>query len=200
MIVIIDYKVGNIGSIKNMITKIGYECKISNQKKDIEHASKLILPGVGSYDNGVENLKKLSLFDLINKKVIIDKTPILGICLGMQLMAKKSEEGFKKGFGWIDTTVIKVNEEEYKENSVPILGWNYIKTIKKNLILGDEKQRYYFVHSYYFPLDTPGAISCANVGFEYCAAFQKENIFGVQFHPEKSHNFGKKVFKKFCDY
>ena len=198
MIVIIDYNVGNIGSIKNMITKIGFECEISNKKEVIESASKLILSGVGAFDNGITNLKNLDLLDLLNKKVLVDKTPILGICLGMQLMAERSEEGIEKGLGWIPQKVKRLNMADCKETTIPILGWNYINIIKGNSILSKDKQRYYFVHSFYFPIDTTGLIASANVGFDYCAAFQKENIYGVQFHPEKSHIFGKEVLSNFC--
>ena len=117
MIVIIDYNVGNIGSIKNMITKIGFECEISNKKEVIESASKLILSGVGAFDNGITNLKNLDLLDLLNKKVLVDKTPILGICLGMQLMTKHSEEGNISGLDWIDAEVKNFN---FSDNNLNI--------------------------------------------------------------------------------
>lgn len=200
MIVIIDYNIGNVGSIKNMITKLGFECKISKHKKEIENATKLILSGVGSFDNGIANLKKLNLYNLINKKVTVDKIPILGICLGMQLMAEESQEGKEKGFGWIKSRVLKINDEDCKETTIPILGWNYIKTTIKNPLINEDRQRFYFVHSFYFPHDTTNSIALANVGFDYCVAIQKDNIFGVQFHPEKSHNYGKKVLQKFCEF
>ena len=198
MIVIIDYKIGNMLAIKNIIANIGHEALISNNIKDISLASKLILSGVGAYDNGINNLKKLNLFELIEKKVLIDKSPILGICLGMQLMANNSEEGEQTGFGWIDATV-KQFEKESCTTSIPVMGWNYIENIKPNTLIFQEKQRYYFAHSYYFPKETKESIAIANVGIDYCAAFQKENIFGVQFHPEKSHNYGKNLFRKFCE-
>ena len=197
MIIIIDCNIGNVGSIKNMINRIGFDCIISNKLSDIENSSKLILPGVGSFDNGITNLKKLNLFKPINNKVLIEKTPILGICLGMQIMTKFSEEGTKKGFGWINTNVKKIKKSDCNSN-IPVMGWNYISSIKDNPIINKDKQRYYFVHSYYIPKETPGSIATASVGFEYCVAFQKENIFGVQFHPEKSHVFGKKMLSNFC--
>ena len=198
MIVIVDYNVGNVGSIYNMITKIGYESIISNDKNIIASASKLILPGVGSFDNGIQNLQNLDLFDVLNKKVLIDKIPILGICLGMQLMAESSDEGEKKGLGWISQNVEKIKPNECKLTTIPILGWNYINVTRENKLISSAKQRYYFVHSYYFTKHTPDSIANANVGFDYCAAFQKDNIFGVQFHPEKSHVFGKNLLDNFC--
>jgi glutamine amidotransferase len=182
-----------------MITKIGFECEISNKKEKIESASKLVLPGVGAFDNGIKNLKELDLIDILNNKAFRDRTPILGICLGMQLMSEGSEEGTEKGLGWIPQIVKKLNAKDCKETTIPILGWNYINTIKKNEILTMDKQRFYFVHSYYFPKSTPGAIAYANVGFDYCVAFQQKNIYGIQFHPEKSHIFGKNLLHNFCN-
>ena len=199
MILIIDYNVGNIGSIKNMLLNIGVECEVSNDIKKIKAAKKLILPGVGSYDNGMRNLKQLKLIKILNQKVIYEKTPILGICLGMQLMGENSEEGNEKGLGWINQKVKKIEENKMKKLTVPVMGWNYLSVNKKNKILENKIQRFYFVHSYYFPKETKESIASANIGFEYCVAFQKDNIYGVQFHPEKSHNFGKFFFKTFCD-
>lgn len=198
MIVIIDYDTGNIGSIKNMITKLGHPCNISRDIDTIRSATKLILPGVGSFDNGMKNLKKFNLIEILNQKVIKDNTPILGICLGMQLMAQGSDEGSEKGLDWISQHVQKVDKEKSRNTTIPILGWNYIQVHKNNPLLQMNKQRYYFVHSYYFPVETPNSIATANVGFDYCVAYKKKNIFGVQFHPEKSHSFGKIVLENFC--
>ena len=198
MIIIVDYNIGNVGAIQNMINKIGYECEISSDIDKIKKARKIILSGVGSFDNGILNLRKLNLIDILNKKVLIEKTPVLGICLGMQLMASKSEEGIEKGLNWISQDVKKINPDFSSEITIPILGWNYVKLIKKSPIIYEINPRYYFVHSYYFPKNTPGTFASANIGFDYCVGFQKENIFGVQFHPEKSHIFGKKLLKNFC--
>ena len=198
MIVIIDYDTGNIGSIKNMITKLGRECTISRDLDIIRSATKLILPGVGSFDNGMKNLKKFNLIEILNQKVIKDNTPILGICLGMQLMAQGSDEGSEKGLDWISQHVKKVEKEKSRNTTIPILGWNYIQIQKDNPLLPNIKQRFYFVHSYYFPKETPNSIATANVGFDYCVAYKKKNIFGVQFHPEKSHSFGKILLENFC--
>lgn len=198
MIVIVDYNIGNVGSIKNMLTKIGYECVISNEIEIIESASKLILAGVGSFDNGMSNLKRLGLTDVLNRKVIENKTPILGICLGMQLMAESSEEGNMMGLGWIPTKVKKIETGTNSEITIPVIGWNYVKIVKTTPLIIEDKQRFYFVHSYYFPENTVGTFAYANIGFDFCAAFQHNNIYGVQFHPEKSHNFGKKLLLNFC--
>lgn len=198
MIVIVDYDTGNIGSIKNMITKIGFECTISRDVDVIKSAKKLILPGVGSFDSGMKNLIKFNLIEILNQKVIHEGTPIIGICLGMQLMAEGSDEGTLNGLNWISQKVKRIDEEKCNHTTIPILGWNYIKVHKNNQLLNNIEQRFYFVHSYYFPYDTENSIASANVGFDYCVAFKKENVFGVQFHPEKSHSFGKNVLENFC--
>ncbi|MCH8741623.1 imidazole glycerol phosphate synthase subunit HisH [Patescibacteria group bacterium] len=200
MIVIIDYKMGNTGSILNMLKKIGETAVISSDIKDINNADKLILPGVGSFDTGMNNINNSGLLDILNKKVLKEKTPILGICLGMQLFANKSEEGIKRGLGWIGGNVVKF---KFKDNNlkIPHMGWNEIK-IKKNDVLFKniaEEPRFYFVHSYYFFCnDNNDVLATTNYGYDFASVVRKDNIRGVQFHPEKSHKYGMNLLKNFA--
>lgn len=148
MIVVVDYGMGNLGSIANMIKKVGHKCIITSDLEEIKNATKLILPGVGSFDNGMSNLAELGMIEVLSQKVLIEKTPILGICLGMQLMTKSSEEGALAGLGWIDAQTKKFVSDTLK---IPHMGWNIIKH-QKNSHLFDElenEKRFYFVHSYY---------------------------------------------------
>lgn len=200
MIVIIDYNLGNPGSILNMIKKIGYNAVLTSDIKQLENASKIILPGVGSFDTGVRNLKNLNLINLLNKKVIEEKTPILGICLGMQLMTLSSEEGKEKGLGWLNAITKKFNFQN-KELKVPHMGWNTI-TLRKHSKLFNEMEnqenRFYFVHSYAVEChDENDILTTTCYGYEFVSSFEKENIIGVQFHPEKSHKFGMQLLKNF---
>ena len=198
MICIIDYGVGNIGSIKNMIKKIGYESIVSSDKEVIQQADKLILSGVGSFDYAIDKLQELNLFNIIDDEVRIKRKPILGICLGMQLMTNGSDEGKEKGFGWIDAYVHKFEINNLK---VPHMGWNIIK-IEKNSDLSHNlyyENRFYFVHSYYVQCkNKEDILFTTDYGVDFVSGFVKDNIFGVQFHPEKSHKFGKKLLENFC--
>lgn len=199
MIVIVDYGMGNVGSIKKMIEFVGGEAIISSKKEDIMNATKLILPGVGSFDHGMKNLNQNNIIRILNEKVIKNKTPILGICLGMQLMAKESEEGTEKGLGWIKAKVIKfeINNSKLK---IPHMGWNYIQIQKENDILKNIPQnpRYYFVHSYHMKCDEEKDIlTKTKYDIEFTSSIQKNNIYGMQFHPEKSHKFGMKIIENF---
>lgn len=199
MITIIDYGMGNLGSIQNMLKKIGHKSIISHNISDIEKAEKLILPGVGAFDNGMKNIEKFKLKDVLKKKVLADKTPILGICLGMQLMTQKSEEGVLPGLGWISGKTIKFTDESLK---IPHMGWNFVKTQKKHSLVKDllRDSRFYFVHSYYVVLDQEEVtLMKTNYGHDFVSAFQKDNIMGVQFHPEKSHKFGMTMLKNFAE-
>lgn len=202
MIIIIDYGMGNLGSIKNMLKKVGADFKLSSSVDDIRNASKLILPGVGSFDKGIQNLKEYGYFDLIKEKVIKENTPILGICLGMQLLGKSSEEGVENGFGFVDAIAKKFSFEEETKLKVPHMGWNVIN-IKKdnNLYEGiDREQRFYFVHSFAINcFDKNDILTTTNFGYEFVSSFQKNNIIGAQFHPEKSHKFGINFFKNFVE-
>ena len=202
MIVIIDYGLGNLGSIQNMLKKIGVPSVISGEADQINNASKLILPGVGSFDNGMKNIHERGLLPVLNNAVLEQKKPVLGICLGMQLLTKSSEEGVMEGLSWLDAKTIKFNFPEGQKLRIPHMGWNNVKPAKAHkLVEGmEEETRFYFVHSYY--------VKCANeqdtlmrsdYGFDFTCAVQKDNIIGVQFHPEKSHKFGLKLMKAFAE-
>ena len=199
MITIIDYGAGNIKSIQNMLKKIGIKSVLTKETNEIENATKLILPGVGHFDYGMQQLQKSGLIKILNKKVLQDKTPLLGICLGAQMLGNQSEEGNEKGLGWIDMDVIKFSLKN-SSLKVPHMNWNELNIKKDSLLFKDmyENPRFYFVHSYYMkPNNEKDTICTANYGENFVAAVQKDNIFGVQFHPEKSHKFGMKILENF---
>ncbi|MCS7244068.1 MAG: imidazole glycerol phosphate synthase subunit HisH [Candidatus Calescibacterium sp.] len=192
---------GNVNSIYNMIKKIGYTSIISNNPKDLEKATKIIIPGVGAFDKGIENMEKLKLIEILNQRVISDKIPTLGICLGMQLMAQSSEEGTKNGLGWVKTKVEKIiaNDPSIK---IPHIGWNTIKIIKNSKLykgMENQENRFYFAHSYIIRPQDDITISTTTYGIEFVSSFEKDNIVGVQFHPEKSHKFGMQLLKNFIE-
>jgi glutamine amidotransferase len=202
MITIVDYKMGNIGSVQNMIQKLGYSSVVSSDPLVISSASKLILPGVGHFSTAINNLKNLDLIDVLNEKVLKQKTPILGICLGMQLMTKYSKEGESAGLGWIDACVRKFDSIKCPNIRIPHMGWNEVEIKKDSLLVNsiESPSRFYFVHSYYVECDKQDDILYqTNYGSEFVSAFSKENIYGVQFHPEKSHDFGLSLFKNFIE-
>lgn len=199
MIAILDYDMGNIKSIKNILHKIGEDnVVISNNRKDIDESNGIILPGVGAYDTGMINLKKYDLVDLIIDKAVNKKTPILGICLGMQLLGRGSEEGNENGLGLIPFDNLHFEMQDYK---VPHMGWDkvVIKDFQNGLTASlDKEQRFYFVHSYYAKCDKEDNIMMTcEYGIEFAAAVIKENVMGVQFHPEKSHKYGMRLLSNF---
>ena len=199
MITIIDYGLGNLVSVKNMLKKLGAECIITDKVSEIEKAKKMILPGVGAFDNGMTLIKQKGLLDILNKKATEEKIPVLGICLGMQLLTKASEEGVEKGLGWVDAQTIKFNFPD-KTLKVPHMGWSYIEVKKDNaLIRKEDKHRFYFVHSYYVKCnDANEVIASCNYGNEFTCMFNHENIYGAQFHPEKSLKFGMELLNNFA--
>ena len=202
MITIIDYNMGNVASIQNILKRIGYSSVISSQTDHINNTELLILPGVGSFDYGVSNLKSMNLTEIVKESVIVNKTPILGICLGMQLLTHSSEEGAMPGLGLINAKTKKFvfNDRSLK---IPHMGWNYIDPLKNhNLFKSDYDQlRYYFVHSYYVECENHEDILTSTLyGSTFTSAFQKDNIFGFQFHPEKSHKYGMTLLRNFMEY
>lgn len=198
---ILDYGMGNIGSIRNMLKRVT-KCSVKNIRNvmELDEADKIIIPGVGAYDAGMELLEKNNLADAVRKFAFEDKKPVLGICLGMQLLGNKSEEGKKRGLGLIDFDVVKFCADEKK---VPHMGWNYVQ-IRKIMpltegVAGDDN-RYYFVHSYHAVCKNECDILMAcRYGDEFPAAVGRRNIYGVQFHPEKSHFYGMKILKNFAE-
>lgn len=198
MIAILDYGVGNLKSIYNMFKKVGIESIITSDIETIKKANKYILPGVGSFDYCITSLKNTLFFDTLEKEILEHKKPILGICLGMQLLTKSSEEGKEKGLGWIDAQTIKF-DLEYKRLAVPHMGWNKsYPTNTDSIFKGLEENRFYFVHSYYVVCnDERDVLATANYGKTFTCSIYKDNIYGVQFHPEKSHKFGMQLLKNF---
>lgn len=198
--VIVDYGMGNLFSIKKKLHSLNIVPIISSDKKEILRADKIILPGVGHFCKAMEQIKRFDLLDTLNQCVLKDKKPILGICLGMQLMAKKSEEGLCDGFGWVDAEVVRFKIENQIKFKVPHIGWNTISIEKTSSLLKDvpDESEFYFVHSYYVVAHNESDVLCkSNYEQEFCSALEKNNIFGVQFHPEKSHDAGEVLLNNF---
>lgn len=201
-ILILNYGIGNLTSVRNMLKKAGAkDVLISSDPQDVKSAEKLILPGVGHFDFGMKKLKSCGLIPLVEQKVFVDKVPILGICLGAQLMTKSSEEGVEKGLGWVDAVTVAFDATKMESNlKIPHMGWNYVKSSKNCDLLNDmhPDPRFYFVHSYHFRMNNPEDIWLqTEYGYEFCAAYQKDNLFACQFHPEKSHKFGLRLMENF---
>lgn len=199
MIVIIDYGVGNLKSVYNMLLKAGAKCKISDQISHIKTADKLILPGVGNFGHGMQKLRSKSLLDELSEFVTVLKKPILGICLGAQVLGKGSEEASgESGLGWIDMYCRKFPESDGLR--IPNMGWNQIELTKDFPVLGEQEpeSRYYFVHSYYMDCtEQQNVVAYTDYGIKFASVVCKENIIGMQFHPEKSHRYGLKIMQNF---
>lgn len=200
MIVIIDYGLGNLASVLNMFKKAGVkDVCISASEDVIAKASKILLPGVGAFDGGMNNLEASGLIPVLNEKALNEKVPVLGICLGMQLLSKKSEEGIKSGLGWIDAETVKFNLDPALKLKVPHMGWNYIQVNKPNPLVDiNSKSRFYFVHSYHVRCENESqSLATCHYGEHFTCMVNKDNIFGTQFHPEKSLKFGMKLLENF---
>lgn len=200
-IIVVDYGMGNLHSVIKALKRIGVNAIISSNPEELENADKIILPGVGHFKKAIENLKDEGFIEILNKKVLEDKTPILGICLGMQLFSKFSEEGDVEGLGWIDaeTKKLKINETNLK---IPHMGWNSVEIKKESKLLNgiENDELFYFVHSYNVVCsNSKDILTKTKYGAEFNSAVEKENIFGTQFHPEKSHKAGLKILKNFIE-
>jgi glutamine amidotransferase len=203
VIVIIDYGMGNLGSIQNMFKSLGIKSAITKDLDVIQQAGKLVLSGVGAFDNGMKNLTTMNLIPLLQNKVVSQKTPLIGICLGMQLLSRRSEEGSLPGLSWIAADTQKFRFKKTNATlKVPHMGWNTITVKKMDSPLFQnlpDEPRFYFVHSYHLVCDSADTIAASTWhGYEFASAIQQDHILGVQFHPEKSHKFGMQVLKNFA--
>ncbi len=203
MIAILDYGMGNVGSIHNMLKRVGSPSVITNDPQELRSATKIILPGVGAFDQAITKLRNLDLIGLMNELVLEKQKPILGICLGMQLLSKSSEEGDLPGLGWIDAKTVRFRTDSNgKTFRIPHMGWNQVKVVRGNSIMDNlpDEPRFYFVHSYHVHCVLPeDVVAVAEYGEVFHCAIQRQNIYGTQFHPEKSHKFGMKLLKNFAE-
>jgi glutamine amidotransferase len=214
MIAIIDYDMGNVGSVLNMFRKLGQAAELTRDHARLVAADGLILPGVGAFDSGMSKIHDLGLYNLLTECVLVRKVPILGICLGMQLLTERSEEGSMPGFGWIPSETVRFNFSAVKapELRVPHMGWNNIHITRKidriegelasNLFIettDNHPQRFYFTHSFHVRCQSNSdVLATANYGYEFAAAIGRAHIAGTQFHPEKSHRYGLALLGHFA--
>jgi glutamine amidotransferase len=208
MITIINYGLGNLGSVQNMLKRINAQSKITSNINEIEAAEKILLPGVGAFDSAIQKIDELNLRSILVHKAKVDKIPFLGICLGMQLLTRSSEEGILNGLDLVPAKTIKFNfsspsllEREGERLKIPHMGWNYVKlNTQSKLTEGfSPEHRFYFVHSYKVVCDdNTNSILKTNYGGDFDAAIQNENVYGTQFHPEKSHKYGMHLLTNFA--
>lgn len=201
MISVIDYGVANLGSMLNMLRKIGVRAELVSTPEELDRAEKIILPGVGAFDHGITALQDRGLVESLKKKVLLDRVPVLGVCLGMQMLGKGSEEGSIAGLGLIDAYCQRFRFVEDSKQKVPHMGWNLLASREESPLLNelDARTRFYFCHSYHLVCAEPtDVLATACYGMEFVTMVRHGNIFGVQFHPEKSHRFGMALLHNFA--
>jgi len=201
MITVVDYRMGNIGSIANMIAKVRGRVEVTSDPAVVRKAEKVILPGVGHFERGIGNLEELGLLPALAEAARERRVPVLGICLGMQLMCRSSEESTRPGLGWVDADVCRFDTTEHPDTKVPHMGWNAVRPVRPSPLLEtspEEPSRFYFVHSYHVRCHDPAdVLAVTHYAGEFCSALLHDNLYGVQFHPEKSHAFGMELFRRF---
>ena len=199
MITVVDYGMGNLGSIENMLNKIKVPVNVTSDLNEITNSSKLLLPGVGKFDAAMNRINNSGLREVLDEKVLNQKIPVLGICLGMQLLTCSSEEGVIPGLGWIKASTKKF--PTFNDLKVPHMGWNIVDVSNESLLTQSlpKESRFYFVHSYCVHVHNPNnSILKTNYGIEFDSAISHGNVFGTEFHPEKSHKFGMQLLKNFA--
>ena len=203
MIVVVDYGVGNLGSIVNMFKKVGAKAVASSDPSVIRDAEKLILPGVGAFDAAMRKFQEKGLVSVVGELVLEKKIPVLGVCVGLQLMTKGSEEGQLAGLGWFDAETIRFKfDAKHAHLKVPHMGWNSAQVCREHPLVADwdEESRFYFVHSFHVvATDMNAVLAETDYGVTIHSILGRENIMGVQFHPEKSHRFGMRLLKNFAE-
>lgn len=202
MIAIIDYGLGNIRAFYTVFEHLKVNVKIASTPADLTGATKLILPGVGAFDYAMQKFNESGMRPLVEEKVLVQKMPVLGICVGLQMLANSSDEGVLPGLKWINARVRKFDPSVSPEIQLPHMGWNTIVPVQDSPLMNGiaSESRYYFLHSYYFDnYQDIDSIATTNYGIPFCSAVQHENIFGVQFHPEKSHANGVQLLRNFAN-
>jgi glutamine amidotransferase len=203
MITIIDYGVGNIFAFQNVYKRLNISTKIAKKQQDLADAKKLILPGVGSFDYAMSQLNASGMREKLDELVLEKKVPVIGICVGMQMMGNRSDEGKLEGLKWIDSEILKFDENLIQQRTkLPHMGWNDVAPINNHpLFIGLEKDAiFYFLHSFYFRCkNETESIAVSNYGISFSSAVHRENIYGIQFHPEKSHQYGEKLLHNFAN-
>ena len=202
MIVIVDYGMGNPGSIRNTFQRLNIDALISSQPEDLLHAEKIILPGVGSFDRGMHNLKDLGLISALRACVLDNRIPFLGICLGMQLLSQRSDEGEKNGLQWIDAETVRFRFNDNNRIKIPHMGWNAINPVNADPVTSrlTHDDRFYFVHSYHISnIDDDLIRGITDYGYSFPSLIRQDNIVGIQCHPERSHGSGMKILKNFLE-
>lgn len=202
MITLIDYGVGNIFAFQNVYKRLDIPTKIAKSTEDLMDAQKLILPGVGSFDYAMIRLNNSGMREKLDELVLKKKIPVIGICVGMQMMGNRSDEGSEEGLKWIDGDILKFDEKLIQHRTkLPHMGWNDVTPVRKHpLFAGLEKEAiFYFLHSFYFKCNNPiDSIAISDYGVSFSSAVNKNNIYGIQFHPEKSHQYGEKLLHNFA--
>lgn len=201
MITIVNYGLGNIRAFANVYKRLGTNVTIASHADDLKNASKIILPGVGAFDYAMKLLNNSGMRGELERRVLDNKIPVLGICVGMQMLAKSSEEGVLQGLGWIDGSVIRFRSDLEKTTRLPHMGWNTITPVSENPLLNgfDSTSRFYFLHSYYFVCNNEtDVIAKSEYGEEFASGISNSNIYGIQFHPEKSHSNGIRLLDNFA--
>jgi glutamine amidotransferase len=202
MITLIDYGVGNIFAFQNVYKRLNIPTRIANSYKDLLNAEKLILPGVGAFDYAMGQLNASGMREALDELVLEKKVPIIGICVGMQMMGNRSDEGKSEGLKWIDAEILKFDENLILQRTkLPHMGWNDVTPLKNHpLFVGlEEKAIFYFLHSFYFKCNNPvNSIAFSDYGVSFTSAVNRENIYGIQFHPEKSHQYGEILLENFA--
>jgi glutamine amidotransferase len=199
-LLILDYGMGNLHSVQRKMLRLKTNPVVSSNPTEVLRADKIILPGVGHFRNAMENLNRLNLLDALNEAVLVKKVPVLGICLGMQLLANWSEEGNVDGLGWLNAEVIRFRIKDIQNYKIPHMGWNQIMVVKESKLMDrvPSDAEFYFVHSFHFETaDQSMVLNTTEYEYPFVSAVEKENIFGVQYHPEKSHDVGEQLLKNF---